>query len=392
MCDVRNPVPESPYTIELIATEDGVAALESDWSRLSACAQSSNVFMTYSWFSAWTRRLIRDDGRGRLQPHVLLIKQNQIVVGIAPFVRRVVSRFGFRIRKLEFATYHSDYNELVVGNDVRALTHAAIDYLACTARDWELVDLKEMRDDGSRIAAVEVAATIAGLSHRPLQEFEVCPYMPIKAPWPEAMRKMGKNHLRDARKAFIRLQRMEPEGLRVRILDQPHKERDLLGRMIAVEAQKKVDGRHSEPFVGRYAEVFQSLINALGPQGSIVVLVLEMRDRLVSYELLYRCGTKLWGYQTAYDREFSKLSPGTLLICAAIDYGFKHGCDEFDFLRGMDTYKLRWTGDFRRNKRMILWNRRWLSRFAAFALLQQRARLSRRNSASGHRLPQPPGK
>ena len=59
MDDAREIAPNAPHTVELISTQEGVAGLEDDWNRLSACAESPNVFMTYSWFRAWTKQLIR---------------------------------------------------------------------------------------------------------------------------------------------------------------------------------------------------------------------------------------------------------------------------------------------------------------------------------------------
>lgn len=379
-CDMReshrtalNP----PYTVELISTEEGIAALENDWNRLTDRAESPNVFMTYDWFRAWTKELRSDDGSGRLQFYVLSIKQNATIVGIAPLVRRIVSRSGLRVRKLEFVTYHSDYNEFVVGNDVRSLSRAVMDFLARSKRDWDLLDLTDLRDQGDTIAAMETAAVSARLPYKLFPEEIGCPYMPIDAPWSETWKR---RRLLFARRASERLEKSAAEGYRVRFVDQPHLERKLLQRIIAVEAQKHVGGQLSAPFIGRYPEVFQSLFDALGPRGFIVIVLVEKHGELVAWDFHYRCGSKLWGYLTAYNHAFAHLSPGTVLLCNAIDYGFAHGCDEFDFLRGMDKYKMRWTSSVRRNRRMILWNRRWISRLAALALLRQRARLLSQSS------------
>jgi CelD/BcsL family acetyltransferase involved in cellulose biosynthesis len=370
----------SPYTVEVISTEEGVAALEKDWNRLSACAESPNVFMTYSWFSVWLRRLMSDDGRGRLQPHMLLIKQNEVVVGIVPLVRRIASRPGFHLRKLGFPTYHSDYNDLVLGNDVLALTRAAMDYLRCSARDWDLIDLTELRDDGSRIAAMEAAAADAGLQHRLFPETDECPYMPIDLPWSETWEKRNLNF---AQRAFRGIEARAGEGFHVRAVDHPEKETGLLERIVTVEAQKRIGGRILAPFIGRYTAEFQSLFATLGPQGLITMLLMEKNEELVAYLILFRCGKKLWDYQTGYDRAYSVLSPGTALICGAIDYGFNHGCDEFDFLRGMDEYKFRWTSSFHRNRRMILWNSRFVSKLYAALYLRYRVPVLQEDRSSG---------
>ena len=372
MHDSCGPDPESPFTVEVISSEEGVAGLEDDWNRLSASTESPNVFMTYSWYRAWTRRLISDNGFQTLQPHVLLIRQEGSVVGIAPLVRRVVSRFGIRFRKLEFATFHSDYNDFVVGKNLFDLTCAAIDNLSRSAQDWDLLDLMELRDTRHLVEALETVAPAAKLQYRLFTEPDGCLYFPINAPWSETKKN---KHLRFARRAMVQFEQRAEEGFRTRVVDQPQLENDLLNRIIGVEAQKRVGGKLSAPFIGAYPEVFKSLFNTLGPQGYIAIVLVEKNDKLVAYRILFRCGAALWDYQTAYDQAHSTLSSGTILICAAIDYGFEHEFAEFNFLRGMDTYKQRWTQEFRRNSRMLLWNRRLKSTFFAHTFMRLHASL-----------------
>lgn len=362
--DRARPTGIGRHSVESITTDAALEGLEEDWNRLSESSASPNAFMTYGWFRAWLRRLTVDEGSERLQPYVLVIRRDETVVGIAPLARRVVSRFGFSVRKLEFLTHHADYNEFVVGADARALTHDAMDFLAQATDDWDFVDLRELRDDRGQLTTMEAGAARAGLPYRISPEPGGCLYMPIDAPWSETRKN---KHLRFARRASLRLKELAGDGFRARTIDQPHRERDLLERIIAVEAQKEVGGTPAEPFVGAYPEVFRSLFCDLGPRGLITVIVVEKRDELIAWRILFRSGTKLWDYQTAYNRAFAELSPGTILICEAIDFGFEQECDEFDFLRGMDTYKTRWTSQFRLNQRMILWNRHWKSRFGAVA-------------------------
>jgi CelD/BcsL family acetyltransferase involved in cellulose biosynthesis len=353
----------APYTIEVISTEDGLSRLEADWNRFSEASSHPNAFMTYGWFRAWTRRLTADIGRERLQPFVLAIRHEDSIVGIAPLVRRVVSRFGFRVRKLEFPTIHADYNDLVLGADSANQSEAVIEFLARTSEQWDLADLRNLRDIGNSIAHIKAALARAGLSHRILPEGRRYPYFPINSPWPTMMKS---KHLRFARRAFVGFTEKSSEGFRLRIVENPQSEPGLHEKLVAVEAQKFIGGKPTQPFLGEYRDVFRSLFDTLGPLGWITAVLVEREGQLVAYRLLYRCGKKLWDYQTAYDHGFSDLSPGTVAICAAIDYGYEHGFDEFDFLTGEEPYKLRWTPDFRRTYRLLIWNRRGISRVRKF--------------------------
>lgn len=350
------------YAVEEVSTEDGISALEADWNRLSETAEHPNVFMTYGWFLAWSKQLAREDSRGRSQPHLLVLKEGASVVGVAPLARRVVSRFGFNVRKLEFVTNHSDYNDLVLGDDPVGQIKAIADFLARTTKQWDIVDLRDLRDTGDSIARIERELVIAGLSYRLFPEKQRCPYLKINGPWSTMRRK----HLRFARRAFVGFTQKASEGFRTRIVENPQQEPGLLEKMIALEAQKRSGGELSQPFLGRYPQVFQSLFDVLGRQGWIAVVLVEWNDRLVASRFLYRCDKKLWDYLTAYDNAFSKLSPGTVAVCAAIDYAFAHGFDEFDFMRGEESYKQRWSSSFHQNYRLLIWNQRRMSRLCKF--------------------------
>ena len=350
------------YTVELVNTEDALALLKGDWDRLSRSVDRPNVYTSYNWFKAWYPRLAKDRVQS-LRPNVLVLSRDGVVSGIAPLVASVAYKFGVSLRRFHFAWQdHSwDYNDLVLGDDMPDQIVSLVQYLKREARTWDYIDLRDLRDTGA-ISHIETALERAGLPYRTFAEDERCPYMPIECSWEETMQK----HSRFTRREFRRFTGRIREGFRTRVVEDPSREPELLERMISIEAQKRVGGTLSVPFLGRYAEVFKSLFETLGPQGWISVVVLECKDRLVAWQLLYRCGKKLWGYMTAYDHTYADLSPGTILISAVIDYAFANGFDEFDFLKGEENYKLRWATDFHRTYRIVIWNTRWTSRLHAY--------------------------
>lgn len=352
----------TPYAVELVTTEDALGRIESDWERLSRAADHPNVFTSYGWYNAWYAHFAKKRTPG-LRRNVLILRRDGVVSGIVPLVASVSSKFGLSLCRLHFASHDHewDYNDLVLGDDVLGQTAALAQYLRREARAWDLIDLCELRDTGA-IPHIEIALQEAGLSYRTFPEKVRCPYMPIECSWEETMAK----HSRSIRREFRRFMEKTREGFRMRVVEDPSREPELLERMIAVEAQKHVGGKLSVPFLGRYAELFRSLFETLGPKGWISVVVMEFGDRLIAWQLLYRCGKKLWGYLTAYDHAFGDLSPGTILVSAAIDHAFANGFDEFDFLKGEENYKMRWATDFHRTYRMVIWNRRWTSRVHAY--------------------------
>jgi len=303
--------------------------------------------------------------------NVLMLKKGGIVTGISPLIRTVSNRFGFILRRLQFVRRDWDYNDLIVGNDLEGQTKAVADYLARTSGDWDVVDLRDLRYTANAIPRLEAALTRAGLSYRLLHEEERCPYMLIDGPWSEILQRRSSSTRHTFRSQQTRLNKSD-KSIRFRMIEDPNQEPGLLQRMIAVEAQKRVGGKLSTPVLGLYPELFASLFETLGAQGWIRVAIMESGDRLLSWHLMFHCGGKLWGYLTAYDLEYSRLSPGSMSLPAIVDYGVSHGYTEYDFLSGEETYKLGWASGFHQTYRLLIWNRRWASRLRTSVYLRMK--------------------
>ncbi len=352
----------APYTIEVISTDDELLPLETDWNRLSETSSHPNAFMTYGWFQAWSHRLTAGKSRKCLQPYVLAIRHDDSIVGIAPLVRRTVSRFGFRVRKVEFVGDHADYNDLLVSDDSSDPTSAIVRHLAETQDEWDIIDLRKLREEGEGIARIEQALARTNLFYSILPEPEGCPYLPIEANSSLGVAKLSGGARRTLRQ---RMKKAAAEGLRTRIIENPHQEPGLLKVLIELELKKHIH-KSTTTLVGTYPDVFQSLFVTLGPSGWLYVALLEERDQPVAFQIGFRCGGKLWDYSKAYDPSFSRFAPGTLLLQALLDYGLSQGFDEYDFLEGEEPYKMIWSTGCHRRYRLLIWNRRGNSRLRKF--------------------------
>ena len=357
------------YSIETITTEPGIEGLEENWNRLSASAEFPNIFMTYDWFRAWNQIHTREQRGGLRRPNVLVFKREGAIAGIAPLIYRETSRCGLTVRKLEFVGREADYNDLVVGDDPAGQSQALVQFLAQGQTEWDVAEFWDLRDAVNTQALTASALGEAGLAHRILPEGYRCPYLPIDGPWSEIVSGFSRAARHTLRKQQRRLERMGAQGLRVRLIENPHAESGLVPKLVAVESQKLVHGEPSPPVLGKYPEVYQTLFDTLGPRGWLLVALMELEERPLAWQIWFRCGKKIWGFLTAYDHAFSHLSPGTMLIPAVLDYGFAHGFEECDFLRGDEAYKMRWTTRFHQTHRLLIWRRRWGSRARAFVYL-----------------------
>lgn len=333
-----------PYTVETITNSSGLQEIEPAWNRLSYGGELQNVFATCDWFRAWNARYTRDFTSARA-PYVLTLRRGEEIAGIVPLVRVVSSHAGIRAARIEFAGQEWDYNDLVVGDGFAEMAAAAIGHLAKERADWDFVQLRKLRASEAQMARLCRELDHAGLRYRIFYEAQRCPYLRLNEGWEEMLQRFSPSTRHSFRVRQSRLERRKSSGLQIRIQDAPHEEPGLLERMIAVEAQKQVRGKPSVPYAGRYRDVFDELFRGLGPRGVVSVALMEWKENLIAWNLFFRCGRKIWGYLTAYDRRYANLSPGTMLLPAIIEDGHRRGYEEFDFLSGDDRYKSRWTTD-----------------------------------------------
>jgi CelD/BcsL family acetyltransferase involved in cellulose biosynthesis len=346
------------YSIEPLRSTEGVPSLKEDWNRLSETSEEPNVFMTYDWFWAWNQCRAREYHRGLRRPEILVLKKDGVIAGIAPLIYRESSRFGFRVRMLESLASPADYYDVVVGNDPQGQIEAVTNYFAQTSDRWDFIDLRSLRETGNVKPLLARALSRTKFIYRIPPE-ERCPYLVIDAPWSVMATKLSRHARHHMRTQQKRLDLMRAEGLRVRIVENPQDETGLLGRLTALESQKRIRGGPMPPFLAKHPEVFQLLFDTLGRRGWMYIALMELSDHLLAWQLGFRCGKRLWDYSKAYDRSFSRLSPGTMLFPAVVDYGFSHGYREYDFLRDdEEPYKLRWSTASHETFRLQIWSRR----------------------------------
>ncbi len=373
--------PRAGYSVEVVSTDQGLLGLRSEWDRLCAAVPNLSPYMTFGWVWTWWQHFghAATFGSGK-HLHVLVIRREGEITGLAPLILRRAFQAGVRLKIIEFlgGCPLGDYNDLILAGDAAGQVEAVLAYFADQQQAWDLIQLRDVPPVSNTPQYLEQAIAHQGLLYRTKAD-ERCPYLPIKTDWNGYLRTRSAETRYAFRKKARQFAGLAGEGLCMRVIDRPRGDPGLLGEMVALEKRKQVRGAKTLYILSESRAFFESLLQAVGPVGGAYVAVMEKKDKLVAYELGFRCGGKLWLYSKAYDAAYARYSPGNLLMAAVFDYGFSQGCLEYDFLGGEDPYKARLTKDFRQNMRFEIWNPRTWSRVAAFLYFRVKPRVDWRN-------------
>ena len=100
--------------------------------------------------------------------------------------------------------------------------------------------------------------------------------------------------------------------------------------------------------LGFHKEIFSKFSD----NGYLDLSILNLGSRPIAYIYNYLYGRRSYNYSIAFDKKYSKLSPGTLLMLWALADSSSKDIKEFDFARGEGDWKARFTKDFRMHDRI----------------------------------------
>jgi GNAT acetyltransferase-like protein len=251
------------------------------------------------------------------------------------------------------ASYHADYATILADpGDLPEAARATVAALAEPpdaghgAREWDVVDLRRLRDDDPALAALEEAfracAPVFGWDVLAEQE-DVCPVVEFPAPdWDAYLATLPKTHRHEIRRKWRRLEAADEA---VFTLDGPN--REAVERFVTLHQARwgaeglfpdTEGGARSRRFLHRLAELESA--DRTGAQ--LQFGRLDVRGRTIFASAGFDDGRTTYFYNMGIDPTARELSPGVNGTAAYLRNRLEAGRERFDFLRGDEQYKYEW--------------------------------------------------
>src|ERR1700722_4148889 len=126
--------------IETVADYQGFLDLEPAWDALVEAAGIDHPFLEHSWVRTWWECF----GAGS-RLHILVLKEGDEVVAIAPLISTVIRMFGIRVRRLGFFyNAHVPRTGFLIAKRFEHGYRAIWDHLLSTSDSWDLLHLCQL--------------------------------------------------------------------------------------------------------------------------------------------------------------------------------------------------------------------------------------------------------
>lgn len=310
--------------------------LREAWTRLSEAAPRVGVFSTFEWCRAWADVF----GKGSEIAVSLIHDEQGVPRGLLP---AYVDGAG-PVRWLKLLG-----RERVSGDHLDLLC-ATEDHTACLDALWSHWErspafdgliLGELHRDSPTLHGVRFGARQRGW---PVQEREpqTVPYADLPATFDAYLDTLSTNmryHVRRRRRALDKI-----PGAVVRVLKRAVEIDAALTDLFELHQRRwQRDGRPGNLHDTRKREFLRRFCRTAAERGWVRAIVIEREAVRQGVLLAFHWRGTASFYQMGWDPDTPIQSPGVVLLAESIEQAVREGLSRYDFLRGDEPYKRKWT-------------------------------------------------
>jgi CelD/BcsL family acetyltransferase involved in cellulose biosynthesis len=294
---------------------------------------------------------------------LLIIRDGDRLIGLAPLVKKVVWQKGVPLRCVAslFAFHEIHGTHFIHAEDRAESIGKVLDHLRGIGNDWDLWTMHFVKGD-KQAELFEMELRRHGL-HFTVADTKRSPYMPLKGSWEEQGKSLQSRFRTTVRSRERRLR--EKEKVTLEYFDTPSKLEFGLKAIQIVEADSWKLGAGTAltedpkqwPFYVQYGEF--AAANA-----SLRLPVLFINGEPVAYDYsVYHKGV-YYLLKTSYRNAYQLDYPGTILRKLVVENLCAEKAEEFDFLGLDEEWKMKWTDVVKEHIVYTVINRNLRGRYA----------------------------
>lgn len=340
--------------------------LKERWNQLALQGKVGKIFSTYEWCNAFSETILAAAPKSAVC--VLVAYLESQVVGIAPLAlwpRRGILR---PFNKLKFiGDPRSDYSDFLVDKEVEGIIPIFMEYLnsaSCRVK-WDELSLSQIPEVSDTIIILSRYAERHNLPHR-VEDQAICLSLMFSK---DKENKEELVSLIQQKKSIKQAEKKLSKFGKV-ILKQSASLYDMnqwLEYLFAQHIRHWVTETGKSIFMKEEnKDFYRKLLQDMCNKGWLRFSLLLLDDKPIATHLGFLYDGLYYYYKPTFDDSYKEFSPGNVLLKRMIEDSVDEDVKEFNFGRGGEAYKKRFTNQSTRNRSFILY-RNAMTKHAASA-------------------------
>lgn len=332
--------------VKAITNQEQLGAIKDEWDALLKKSQAT-VFQSFAWQYTWFKHYGK---RKRLL--TLLIYEKKKLIGIAP----LFVSFGYLGLPLKIVSFLSigptDYGDFILASGKEEIAlKAVLDYLT-EYKKWDVLDWQQLRKNSR---SLEVLEKLLAENHFTLKELVQDVSFAVELPgnWEQLLSSLSKKFRWNVEYYNRRLRRdynFELEEVR--------QEKDLAKKMESffnLHRRRWRDKKQPGLFFSKKYQAFhQDIAAEFLKEGWLKLCFLKLNNEVVASLYGFKHNQVFYYYLGGFDPAWGRFSVATVLTSQAMKEALEEKFVWFDFLRGEESYKLKWQAKPTQNIRLLI--------------------------------------
>lgn len=335
--------------INISVIRDSVAFhnLQEEWNALLEHSASNTIFLRWEWLYNWWKVY-----RGNNRLFLIIARDNNSLIGIAPLY--VEKAYFNKISFLGSNIVCSDYlNFILLKGREQEVLKTILSYLNQEKEEWDILELTGIPSKSDNLEGI-----ISFFSQNRTiinEEYTTCPYIDLSSDWETiygSFTSFLKSNISRKNKKFINLPYPSFEKI-----GQGREIGEYFDIFLNLNKLRLKDKDLETPFSDSMFQTFhRNILNEFHKKGMAELCFLKTNEDYLAGLYLFSYDHCYYYYQSGFNPEWQKLSPGTLLLYHLIKDAHENKWKKFDFLQGGEEYKINWTNSQENNAKIIIFN------------------------------------
>ncbi len=336
--------------VKFIDATESFAKLEHDWNRLFEEVNCESPFLSWEWMYEWWRHYHPKLCEARLALFTVRNSKGKLeaVLPLFSHLKRMLP--GIKTRHLQFLGTEfesSDYLDLLCkDSDAEHLVHTIFESESFKRLVRSGIDSITFSNVLPSASIYQNAAPLANelLTKASFKRTSVCPYLTLPPDEKILLSALSKNFKSNIKRARNKLNRAQ--SIRIERIQSNNRMDPYIEYLFELHDQRFIDKNQDTKFNYERRGAFHKVIaNIFSHKGWLNFYVIYDAEKPIGALYCYRLHNHMMYVQSGFDPSYHKWSLGNQILFRAITDSISEGLKIFDFMRGGEAYKYKWTSE-----------------------------------------------
>jgi len=330
--------------IELTKSQD-LFGLENSWNDLLANSGSDNPFSTFEWIATWWKHFGKDKDL-----LLLAVKVEGRLIGLAPLMVDHLPFPLFPLKRILFIGHGlSDYADFLITEQRVDALKLILNYLQ-KSNQWSLLELAEIPETSPNLPILRELILNWPLTCK-LDVLDLCPYLPLDGTFDTYYQGLSRHRRKDLTQKQNKLSQLGKFEFHVfnnEDLD------PLLQSLIEIHQKRRRQLGDTSLFnESPYQSFLKEMTATFAARNWLDLEHISLNGSMISFSLGFRYKQSVFNWIQGFDPQYSRFSPGQIVLLLKIKEAFRKDITNLDFTRGEEVYKMEWTSLARANYQFL---------------------------------------